>query len=238
LKYYYICSIIRTEQALIEKTIAGLQLTAVGSVQAQDRVRVFLNPGLLGDYFDQHGQQGMRVLFSGVDEALIKGWADWHSEVIDSKSFQQDETLTALKDTLDEILESNPDGPLKNIRNEDWYSSSLVPASERRRFHWQNSIKRQDQITKIWGRNWGSFLGKPLTNISPAAVKMLTFPLTSRSARRETLASLAKKRARFVKPASTPPHAERRARSASRWRPRTSPSPPHCEIRFRAGILE
>jgi hypothetical protein len=143
LKYYYICSIIRTEQALIEKTIAGLQLTAVGSVQAQDRVRVFLNPGLLGDYFDQHGQQGMRVLFSGVDEALIKGWADGHGEVIDSKSFQQDETLTAVKDTLDEILESNSDGPLKNIRNEDWYSSSLVPASERRRFHWQNSIKRQ-----------------------------------------------------------------------------------------------
>jgi hypothetical protein len=48
-------------------------------------------------------------------------------------------------------------------------------------------------------------LGKPLTNIFPAAVKMLTFPLTSRSARRETLAALAKKRARFVKPASTPP---------------------------------
>jgi hypothetical protein len=48
-------------------------------------------------------------------------------------------------------------------------------------------------------------LGKPLTNIFPAAVKMLTFPLTSRSVRRETLAALAKKRARFVKPASTPP---------------------------------
>jgi hypothetical protein len=61
----------------------------------------------------------MRVLFSGVDEALIKGWGDWHGEVIDSKSFRQDETLTALKDTLDGILENNLDGPLKNIRNED-----------------------------------------------------------------------------------------------------------------------
>jgi hypothetical protein len=109
--------------------------------------------------FDQHGQQGMRVLFSGVDEALIKGWADWHGEVIDSKSFQQDETLTALKDTLDEILASNPDGPLKNIRNEDWYSSSLVPASERRRFHWQSSIKRQDQNHKNLGSELGVIVG-------------------------------------------------------------------------------
>jgi hypothetical protein len=41
----------------------------------------------------------------------VKGWADWHGEVSDSKSFQQDETLTALKDTLDQILASNPDGP-------------------------------------------------------------------------------------------------------------------------------
>jgi hypothetical protein len=130
LKYYYICSIIRTEQALIEKTIAGLQLTAVGSVQAQDRVRVFLNPGLLGDYFDQHGQQGMRVLFSGVDEALIKGWADWHGEVIDSKSFQQDETLTALKDTLDEILDSNPDDTrLKVTRARKGHHRPLHPFS-------------------------------------------------------------------------------------------------------------
>jgi hypothetical protein len=157
-KYYYICSIIRTGQALIQKAIAGLQLTAVGSVQAQDRIRVFLNPGLLGDYFEQHGPQGMRVLFSGVDEALVKGWADWHGEVLDSKSYQQDETLNALKETLDAILASNPDGPLKNIRDEDWYSSSLVPASDRRRSHWQNAIKRQDQITKIWGMNWGSLL--------------------------------------------------------------------------------
>jgi hypothetical protein len=124
-KYYYICSINRTGQALIQKTIAGT---------------------------------ASELLLSGVDEALVKGWADWHGEVLDSKSFQQDETLNALKDTLDAILASNPDGPLKNMRDEDWYSSSLVPASERRRFHWQNTVKRQDQITKIWGRNWGSLL--------------------------------------------------------------------------------
>jgi hypothetical protein len=100
----------------------------------------------------------MAALFSGVDEGLVKGWADWHGEVVDRKAVAQDETLAALKDTLDKILERNPDGPLRDMRKEHWYSMSLLPASERRRVHWQNRSRRREQIKKIWGQNWESLL--------------------------------------------------------------------------------
>jgi hypothetical protein len=91
----------------------------------------------------------MAALFSGVDEGLVKGWADWHGEVIDRKAVAQDETLAALKDTLNKILDRNPDGPLRDI-TEHWYSTSLLPASERWRVHWQNRSRRRHQITEIW----------------------------------------------------------------------------------------
>ncbi|KAA8914376.1 hypothetical protein FN846DRAFT_902086 [Sphaerosporella brunnea] len=84
-------------------TIIALQLPDVGGVPAQARVNVFLNPAGLRKYFIQYGTDGMATILSGIDEGLVKTWADWHGEVVDRKTVEQDENLAALKDILHTI---------------------------------------------------------------------------------------------------------------------------------------
>ncbi|KAA8902294.1 hypothetical protein FN846DRAFT_908587 [Sphaerosporella brunnea] len=79
----------------------------------------------------------MAALFPGIDEDLVRKWADWHGEVVDRKAVKQDETLAALKDILDTILKRNPDGSLRDIPKEYW---------------------GREQVTQIWGHKWESLL--------------------------------------------------------------------------------
>jgi hypothetical protein len=104
---------------LTTQAFKALQLPDVEAVPAKARMAVFLNPGNLHSYFNKYGAEGVSALFSGIDHALIRQWAQWFGEVLAREQAQEDKISAALKDALDEKLKSNPAGPLSDMQKED-----------------------------------------------------------------------------------------------------------------------
>jgi hypothetical protein len=53
-----------------------------------------------------------------------------------------------------ELRDKQPTEPFRDISSEHWYEEQLVPASERKRKHWNNKELRKRQVAELWGEGW------------------------------------------------------------------------------------